>query len=181
MKLFSQVALVAAGFALGVATVDVQSASAAIINYTFTVESPTARGNGSFSFDNANFANQANPMTKVESLFFQFDGDSYVYTEKDDIGYPDFPIVYTTIFSTGQRSLALNYLFNDQANPAISYEIAGEDFTIFPTTSSDGEIISGTVTYSQVPEPTTAISTFVAFSLGLMLNKKAKLIKKLKA
>ncbi|BAT51784.1 hypothetical protein NOS3756_07130 [Nostoc sp. NIES-3756] len=182
MKLVPQVMLVAASLSLGFATVDVKSASAAIINYAFTVESPTAKGKGFFSFDNSTLNNQDNPTAIVKLLSFQFDGDSNVYTEKNDVNYPDFPIVYSTIFSSGKSSLALSYLFDDQANPAnsIRYEIAGEDFTIFSTTSSGEEIVSGTVTYSQVPEPTNLVGAGIALGISLMFSKKPSSIKKLK-
>ncbi|QSJ18286.1 PEP-CTERM sorting domain-containing protein [Nostoc sp. UHCC 0702] len=182
MKLVPQLVLVAAGFAVGFATVNVKSASAAIINYTFTVESPLKRGNGFFSFDDLNFNNEYNQGATVNSLSFKFDDDSNIYTEQDDLDYPDFPIVYLTDFSTGKTSLALNYLFDDKANPASSlrYEIAGEDFTIFSAISSDVSFVSGRVRYTKVPEPTTLISTILACSFGLMVNQKTKLIKKLK-
>lgn len=181
MKLVPQLVLMTAGFAVSFATVDVKSATAAIINYAFTVESSSKNGSGFFSFDDANFTNQANSEAKVTSLSFKFDDDSNVYTEQDDINYPDFPIVYLTSFSTGQTSLALNYLFDDKANSAssIRYEIAGEDFTIFSTTS-EVPFISGRVTYTKVPEPTTLFSTVIACSLGLFVNQKTKSIKKLK-
>ncbi|RCJ19895.1 PEP-CTERM exosortase interaction domain-containing protein [Nostoc sp. ATCC 43529] len=181
MKFVPQLVLAAASLTIGFA-IDVKSVSAAIINYAFSVDSPTTKGNGFFSFDDSNFSEQ-NSIAIANSVSFQFDGDSTIYTEQDDINYPDFPLVYSTVFSTGKPSLALDYTFDDKTNPANSlrYEIIGEDFTIFSPTDSDVELISGTVSYTRVPEPTTLAGTFLVCGLGLMAKKKLIFIKKVKA
>ncbi|WP_414574797.1 PEP-CTERM sorting domain-containing protein [Anabaena sp. CCY 9402-a] len=170
MKLGSKLVL-AASLALGLASVDVNSASAAIVHYAFTVDSPTTRGNGFFSFDDSTFIDD---VAILKSLSFQFDGDSNVYTETDDLNYPEFPIVYPTIFSTGRTSLVLNYQFDDKANPAssIRYEIAGEDFTRYSINSPDAEFISGTVSYRKVPEPTIVGGFLLVGSVTLMMKRK---------
>ncbi|MBW4688828.1 MAG: PEP-CTERM sorting domain-containing protein [Komarekiella atlantica HA4396-MV6] len=183
MKLVPQIVLATATLALGFATLDAKSASAAIVSYAFTVDSPINKGQGYFSFDDSTFSNDNIPETTVKSLYFQFDGDSTVYTEQDDVNYPEFPLVFSTTFLTGQPSVGLEYLFDDQANPAssISYEIVGEDFTIFSRTSPNSEIVSGKLSYSKVPEPTTLASTIFACSLGWILKRKAISTKKVKA
>ncbi|MFN6473354.1 MAG: PEP-CTERM sorting domain-containing protein [Nostoc sp. SerVER01] len=182
MKFIPKLVLTAASLTIGFATLDAKPVSAGIINYTFSVDSPTAKGNGFFSFDDSTF-NEENPIAIANSLSFQFDGDSTLYTEQDDIDYPDFPLVYSTLFSTGKTSLALDYTFDNKTNPANSlrYEIIGEDFTIFSPTSPDAEVISGTVSYTRVPEPTALTGTFLACSLGLMMKKKLIFIKKVEA
>ncbi len=179
MKSVPQLLLAAASLTIGLATLDAKSVSAAIINYSFSVDSPTTKGNGFFSFDDSTFSEE-NPVAIANSLSFQFDGDPTIYTQEDDIDYPDFPLVYSTLFSTGETSLALDYTFDNKANPANSlrYEIIGEDFTIFSPTDSDVEVISGTVSYTKVPEPTTLTGVFLACSLGLMMKKKLISLKK---
>lgn len=175
MKLVPQLVLAAASVALALVTVDAKSVSAAIINYAFTVDSPVNKGNGFFSFDDSTFSNEVNPVAAIKSLSFQFDGDT-VYTEQDDTKYPEFPLVFPTTSSTGQTYFGLDYLFNDKSKPSssISYEIIGEDFTAFSRTSLDAELISGRVSYTQVPESTPLIGALFAFSLGWMMKKKVK-------
>ncbi|MBX9256781.1 PEP-CTERM sorting domain-containing protein [Desmonostoc muscorum CCALA 125] len=182
MKFVPQLVLAAASLTIGFATLDAKSVSAAIINYAFSVDSATTKGNGFFSFDDSTFS-ENNSVAIAKSLSFQFDGDSTVYNEQDDINYPEFPLVYSTLFSTGETSLALDYTFDDKTNPSssIRYEIIGEDFTLFSTTSPDAEVISGRVSYTRVPEPTTLAGTFLACSLGLMVKKKLIPMKKIKA
>ncbi|MEH2302463.1 MAG: PEP-CTERM sorting domain-containing protein [Nostoc sp.] len=181
MKLVPRLVL-ATTLTLGFATVNAKYASAAIINYAFTVDSPVTKGNGFFSFDDSTFSNENNPVATIKSLSFQFDGDSTVYTEKDDTKYPEFPLVFPTTLLTGQTSLALDYLFNDKSNPSssISYEIVGKDFTIFSRTSPDAEPISGKVSYTQIPEPTPLIGTLFACSLGWMMKRKVTSMKKVR-
>ncbi|PHJ56359.1 PEP-CTERM exosortase interaction domain-containing protein [Nostoc linckia z18] len=181
MKLIPQL-LLAASLTMSFATLNAKSVSAAIINYAFNVDSPTAKGNGFFSFDDATLSDN-NSIAIAKSLSFQFDGDSTVYTEQDDINYPDFPLVYATLFSAGQTSLALDYTFDDKNNPAnpLRYEIIGEDFTIFSPTDANVELISGKVSYTRVPEPATLAGTLLVCSLGLMTKKKLISIKKVKA
>ncbi|MEH2246838.1 PEP-CTERM sorting domain-containing protein [Nostoc sp.] len=180
MKLVSQLVLTAATLTLVFATVEAKSASAAIINYAFTVDSPVTKGNGFFSFDDSTFSNEDKPVATIKSLSFQFDGDSNVYTEKDDIKYPNFPLVFPTTSLTGKTSLGLDYLFNDKSNPSssISYEIIGEDLTIFSRTSPDAKLISGRVLYTQVPEPTPLVGALFACTLGWMMKKKVTSMKK---
>ncbi len=174
MKLVPQLVLAAATFTLGFATVSVKSVSAAIINYAFTVDSPVTKGNGFFSFDDSTFSDDFYPEASIKSLSFKFDGDSTVYTQLDDTNYPDFPVVFSATSLTGQTYYALDYLFNDKSNPSssISYEIIGEDFTIFSRTSPDAEPISGRVSYRQVPEPTPLFGAFFTCSVGWMMKKK---------
>ncbi|BAY78401.1 hypothetical protein NIES25_48750 [Nostoc linckia NIES-25] len=182
MKLVPKLVLAAASLAIGFVTLDAKCVSAAIINYAFSVDSPTTKGNGFFSFDDSTLSEESS-VAIAKSLSFQFDGDSTVYTEQDDINYPDFPLVYSMLFSTGKTSLALDYTFDGKTNPANSprYEIVGEDFTIFSPTDSDIEIISGKVSYTRVPEPTALAGVFLACGIGLMTKKKFIPIKKVQA
>ncbi|MEH1836582.1 MAG: PEP-CTERM sorting domain-containing protein [Nostoc sp.] len=182
MKLVTKLVLAAATFTLGFTSIDAKSASAAIINYAFSVDSPVTKGNGFFSFDDSTFTNEDNPVTTIKSLSFQLNGDSTVYTEKDDTKYPDFPLVFSTTSLTGKTYLALDYLFNDKANPSssISYEIIGEDFTIFSRTSPDAKPISGRVSYTQVPEPTPLVGALFACSLGWMMKIKVTSMRKVR-
>ncbi|MBN3881951.1 MAG: PEP-CTERM sorting domain-containing protein [Nostoc sp.] len=182
MKLIPKLLVAAATLTLGFATVDAKSASAAILNYVFTVDSPGTKGNGFFSFDDSTFSNDYNPEAAIKSLSFKFDGDSTVYTQQDDANYPDFPLVFPSISLTGQTYFALDYQFDDKANPSssISYEIIGKDFTIFSKTSPDAELISGTVSYRQVPEPTPLVGTLFVCSLGWMMKRKVASRKKVK-
>ncbi|MFN6571852.1 PEP-CTERM sorting domain-containing protein [Dendronalium sp. ChiSLP03b] len=182
MKLVPKLLLAAASVTLYFTTVDAKSAFAGIVNYAFTVNSPTTEGNGFFSFDDSTFSDESIPVAIVKSLSFKFEGDSTVYTEEDDINYPEFPLVFSTDFLTGQTSFALDYLFKDKANPAnsISYEIIGEDFTIFSSTSPNSEVISGTVSYQKVPEPMSLAGTLIACSLGWTIAKKTTSMKKVK-
>ncbi|MCC5644540.1 PEP-CTERM sorting domain-containing protein [Nostoc sp. CHAB 5824] len=179
MKLFPRLLLAAASLTLGFVTVDAKYVSAANINYAFTVDSPITKGNGFFSFDDSTLSNESNPVATINSLSFQFDGDSSVYTEQDDTKYPEFPVVFPTTSLTGQTSFALDYLFNDKSNTSssISYEIIGDDFTIFSRTSPDAEPISGRVSYTQVPEPTPLVGALFACSLGWMMKRKVTSMK----
>jgi hypothetical protein len=182
MKIVPKLAIAAASLTLGFAVVDAKSVSAAIINYAFTVDSPVTKGNGFFSFDDSTLSNDYTPEATIKSLSFQFDGDSTVYTEQDDANYPDFPIAFQTTSLTGQTSFSLDYLFNDKSNPAssTSYEIIGEDFTIFSRTSPDAVPVSGKVSYRQVPESTPLFGALFACSFGLMMKRKVASIKKVK-
>ncbi|MEH2191867.1 MAG: PEP-CTERM sorting domain-containing protein [Nostoc sp.] len=181
MKIVSKLALAAASLALGFAIVDAKSVSAAIINYAFTVDSSATKGNGFFSFDDS-ILSGFTPEATIKSLSFQFDNDSSVYTEQDDVNYPDFPVAFQTTSLTGETSFALDYLFNNKSNSAsyVSYEIIGEDFTIFSRTSSDIVPISGTVSYRQVPESTPLVGALFACGLGLMMKRKVASVKKVK-
>ncbi|MEH1939170.1 MAG: PEP-CTERM sorting domain-containing protein [Nostoc sp.] len=179
MKLVPQLVLAAASLSLGFVAVDAKSVSAAIINYAFTVDSPLSKGNGFFSFDDSTFSNEVIPVATINSFSFQFDGDSNVYTKQDDSNYPNFPLVFSTTSLTGQTSFALDYLFNDKFNPSssISYEIIGEDFTIFSRTSPDAAPISGKVSYTQVPEPTPLVGALFACGFGWIMNRKVASMK----
>ncbi len=183
MKLISQLGLAAAGLALSLATVDAKSASAAIVNYAFTVDSSINTGKGFFSFDDSTFSNDSVPEAIVKSLYFQFDGESTAYTEQDDLNYPDFPIVFSSTYLTGEpSSVGLEYTFDDKTDPSnfISYEIVGEDLTIFSSTSPNTELFSGKVSYQTIPEPTTLGGTLFACGLGWMLKRKATSMKRIK-
>ncbi|MDZ8108657.1 MAG: PEP-CTERM sorting domain-containing protein [Nostoc sp. DedQUE12a] len=178
LKLVPQIVL-AASLTVGLTTVDVKSVSAAIINYAFTVDSPTKKGQGFFSFDDSTFSNDSIPEAIANSVSFQFDGESTIYTEQDDLNYPDFPIVY----SIEQTSfVGLEYTFND-INPEnfITYEIVGENFTVLSSTSPNTELFSGKVSYKKVPEPTTLGGVLLACGLVGILKAKATSIKKVKA
>ncbi|MBD2680490.1 MULTISPECIES: PEP-CTERM sorting domain-containing protein [Nostoc] len=178
MKFVPQIVL-AGSLALGLATVDLKSVSAAIINYAFTVDSPTKKGQGFFSFDDSTFSNDNIPEAIANSVSFQFDGESTIYTEQDDLNYPDFPIVY----SIEQTSfVGLEYTFND-INPEnfITYEIVGDNFTVLSSTSPNTELFSGKVSYKKVPEPTTLGGVLLACGLVGILKVKGTSIKKVKA
>ncbi len=95
MKLFPQLAI-ATSLIFGLATLSTKSASAAIVNYAFSVDSSTAKGNGLFSFDDSTFSNDNFPVAPLQSLTFQFDNDPNIYTAKDDIEYPDYPVAFPT-------------------------------------------------------------------------------------
>ncbi|MCW5314287.1 PEP-CTERM sorting domain-containing protein [Nostoc sp. KVJ3] len=182
MRLVPQL-VIAASLAFGLATIEnTKSASAALVNYAFTVESPITTGNGFFSFDDSNFSNDNIPESPLQSLSFKFDGDSSIYTEKDDLNYPDFPLVFSTTFLEEASSVGLDYTFNDKANPSSSrsYEIVGEDFTIYSRTSPNTEIFSGKVSYRQVPEPATLGGSLFACGFAWMLKRKTTSIKKVK-
>ncbi|MBD2251105.1 PEP-CTERM sorting domain-containing protein [Nostoc parmelioides] len=180
MKLFPQLILTAASLTIGLASIGIQTASAAIVNYAFTVDSPTNKGKGFFSFDDSTFSNDSIPEALVQSLSFQFDGDSTIYTEKDAIAYPFFPVVLSTTYLTGKPTVGLSYSFYDKTNPAepIVYEIVDNNFTILSGASSNTEIGFGTVTYSQIPEPATLGGTLLTFGLAFLGNKKSKFMKK---
>ncbi|MEA5569198.1 MULTISPECIES: PEP-CTERM sorting domain-containing protein [unclassified Anabaena] len=182
MKLVKNLVLTAASLAVCFSAVDVKSASAAIVNYAFNVDSPTKTGKGFFSFDDATFSSGIFPEAIVQSLYFQFDGDSNIYTEQDDIAYPDFPVVSLTPSSTGSPSVELSYFFFDKVNPAeFFYEIVGEDLTILDGTSQNTEIGFGQVTYTKVPEPTTMGGAILVCGLSLIVKRKARPMKKVKA
>ncbi|MEH2290823.1 PEP-CTERM sorting domain-containing protein [Nostoc sp.] len=182
MKLVPKLLITAATLTLGFATVDAKPASAAILNYTFTVDSPVTKGNGFFSFDDSTFSSDYNPEAAIKSLSFKFDGDSNVYTQKDDANYPDFPLIFSSTSLTGKKYFALDYQFNDKANPSssISYEIIGEDFTSFSKNSPNAELRSGTVSYRQVPESTPLVGALFACSFGWMMKRKVTSRKKIK-
>ncbi|MBG1267940.1 PEP-CTERM sorting domain-containing protein [Nostoc sp. WHI] len=178
MKLISQLTL-ATSCALVFATVGAKSVSAAIINYAFTVDSPLTKGEGFFSFDDSTFSNDNTSVALVESLSFQFDNDSNIYTEKDDIEYPDYPIVFPTTFLTGTESVGLQYVFVDKANASITYTIDGDEFAI--ASADDIQSSRNTVSYRQVPEPTILGGTFMACGVGLLMKRKLTSDKKVKA
>lgn len=169
MKFIPQIVL-AGSLALCLATLDLKSASAAIINYAFTVDSPTKKGQGFFSFDDSIFSNDSIPEAIANSVSFQFDGESTIYTEQDDLNYPDFPIVYA-IEETS--FVGLEYTFND-INPEnfITYEIVGENFTVLSSTSPNTELFSGKVFYKKVPEPTTLGGVLLACGVVGILKVK---------
>jgi hypothetical protein len=182
MKLVTKLVF-ATSLALGLTTIGAKSVSAALVNYAFTVDSPINTGKGFFSFDDSTFSNDSTPEAIVKSLSLQFDGESTVYTEQDDLNYPDFPIAFSTAYLTGDASsIGLDYTFDNKANPSSfrSYEIVGEDFTIFSRTSPNSEIFSGKVSYRQVPEPTTLGGTIFACGLGWILKRKAASMRKVK-
>ncbi|MCC5651452.1 PEP-CTERM sorting domain-containing protein [Nostoc sp. XA013] len=175
MKLFPKLVFAAASLALSLTTIDAKSVSAALVNYDFTVDSPLNTGKGFFSFDDSTFSNDNISEAIVKSLSFQFDGDSNIYTEQDDLNYPDFPIVFSTAYLTEDTSsVGLDYAFDNKANPSssISYEIVGEDFTAFSRTSPNSEVISGKVSYTKVPEPTTLGGILFACGLGCIFKRK---------
>ncbi|MBD2252648.1 PEP-CTERM sorting domain-containing protein [Nostoc parmelioides] len=171
MKFGSRLVLATASLVLGLASVEAKPASAAIVDYAFTVNSPTKTGSGLFRFDDSTLLNGE---AIVQSLSFQFAGESTIYTEQDDPDYPNFPIVFLNNFSTGQISFALDYQFDDQTNPGsfIRYEIAGEDFTIYSVNDPNFEVISGTVSYTQVPEPAMLGGLVLAGTVTFMKRKK---------
>lgn len=176
MKLFPQLAF-AAGLTIGFAVVGTQVASAAIVSYSFSIDSPTNKGTGFFSFDDSTFSDDSIPEALLQSLSFQFDGDSTVYTERDDLAYPFFPVVFSTAYLTGKPTVGLSYSFFDQANLSepVLYEIVGDNFTILAGTSTNTEIGFGSVTYSQIPEPATLVGSLLTIGIGVMLKKKSKI------
>jgi hypothetical protein len=169
MKLSSKLAI-AATITLSFASFGVKSASAAIINYAFSVDSSTAKGNGLFSFDDSTFSNDNFPVAPVKSLTFKFDNDPNIYTAKDDVDYPDYPVAFPTVSLTDNSSIALLYSFLDKTNPAKSYEIAG---TLFSASSATFD--SGIVSYRQVPESSNLGGTLLVSAIGLFLTKKVRL------
>ncbi|MCF4968317.1 PEP-CTERM sorting domain-containing protein [Nostoc sp. CMAA1605] len=178
MKLWKNLVLATASLAVGCSAVNMKTASAAIVNYAFTVESPTRNGQGFFSFDDETFSDSIFPETVVKSLSFQFDGDSNVYTEQDDIAYPNFPIVSLVSSVNGQPSIELSYFFLDKTNPAeFYYEIVGEDLTILDANFQNTEIGFGKVTYAKVPEPTTVFGAVIVLGTSLIINQKSRLLK----
>jgi hypothetical protein len=177
MKLFPQLAFTAASLALTLATLGAKSASAAIVNYAFTVDSNVTQGKGFFSFDDSTFSNDNFPVASVKLLNLKFDNDPNVYTEKDDIEYPNYPVAYSTVSLTDKAPIGLLYSFLDKANPAKSYEINGYDFAI---TSVDSKM-EGKVSYRVVPEPSTLGGTIIFGSIGWLMKRKVKSIKKVKA
>lgn len=182
MRSLPKLVLATTGLTLALTSLDVKYVSAAIITYNFIVESPTNRGEGFFSFDDTTFSDEAIPVAPVQSLSFRFDSESIIYNEQDDVNFPDFPVVFSTEFLTGQSSIGLDYQFDDRANPGsnFSYEIIGEDFIIFSRTSPNTEIVTGTVSYTRVPEPTTLAASFVTCSVCWFMKKKGALVKKVK-
>ncbi|MBC1225051.1 PEP-CTERM sorting domain-containing protein [Nostoc sp. UCD121] len=180
MKLVSQLIL-STSCALIFAATGANSASAAIINYAFSVDSFITKGEGFFSYDDSTFSEDNIPVVIVKSLNFQFDNDPNIYTEKDDTEYPGYPIVFPTTFLTGIESVGLQYVFPDKANPSssITYDINGYDFAI--TSAENIQIGSGKVTYRQVPEPTILGGSFIACSISWFMKKKLTLDKKVKA
>ncbi|AUT00605.1 PEP-CTERM sorting domain-containing protein [Nostoc sp. CENA543] len=178
MKLWKNLVLATASLAVGLSAVNIETASAAIVNYAFTVESSIKTGKGFFSFDDETFSDSIFPGTVVKSLSFQFDGDINVYTEQDDIAYPDFPMVYLVSSSNGKPSVELSYFFFDKTNPAeFYYEIVGEDLTILDANFQNTEIGFGKVTYTKVPEPATVFGAVVVLGTSLIINKKSRLLK----
>lgn len=179
MKLFTKLAVATTGVVLGLATLDIKDASAALITYDFNIVSPTLTGSGRFTYDDTTFNSEPIPTAPIQSLFFSFDGQSIVYNETDDINYPDFPVAYPTTFLTGRDTIGLDFLFNDR-NPLsdLSYEIVGGDFTAFSRTDISADPIFGTVSYTRVPEPATLIAGFVTCGAALFMKKKGMSMKK---
>ncbi len=175
MKLVPQLAIAAASVAVIFTNVGAQLASAAIVNYAFKVDSPLTKGNGSFSFDDSTFSNDNIPVSLVKSLNFKFAGESTIYTETEDVEYPSFPLVFSTAFLTGTKSVGLEYKFLNKANPVIDYEINGYDFTI---TSANTEIGIGKVSYTKVPEPMTLSGSLMACGIGWLMKRKVGSVKK---
>ncbi|AFY49530.1 PEP-CTERM putative exosortase interaction domain-containing protein [Nostoc sp. PCC 7524] len=182
MKFVKQLVFTAASLALCFSAVDVKSASAVIVNYAFSVDSPTKTGKGFFSFDDSTFSSGSFPEAIVKSLTFQFDGDSNIYTEKDDTAYPDFPVVFLSSSSTGKPIPQLSYFFFDKTSPdKFFYEIVGEDLTILDGEFQNTEIGFGKVSYTKVPEPATMLGVMLVSGLSLIVGKKAKSVKKVAA
>ncbi len=178
MKLITKLTLATSG-ALILLTVINKSVDAAIINYAFQVDSSTSMGNGSFSFDDAAFSNPTTQSVPVTSLNFQFDGDSSVYTEVDDVDYPDFPLVFPTGFLTGEETYGLQYLFPEQAATSNYYEINGQDFAVLSEFDPRNQIGSGKVTYRKVPEPTSLSAIVLTCGLGWLIKRKGTSLKQM--
>ncbi|MBH8566396.1 PEP-CTERM sorting domain-containing protein [Nostoc sp. CENA67] len=168
MKLLKKIALTTASLAITLTTVSVKSASAAIINYAFKVNTPLTQGSGFFSFDDATFNNDNFPVAPVNSLNFTFDNDPQtVYTEKDDIDYPTLgPVIYQNV--AGQSSFGLSYLFTEKSNSLTNYAVDGYSFRV-----GDQEF-SNAITYTPVPEPATIGGCFIVCGISLLMNRKTK-------
>ncbi len=175
MKLIPQLTITT-GCALILTILNHNSVSAAIINYAFQVDSPISQGSGSFSFDDSAFNNPTTQSVPVTSLSFQFDDDSTIYTEVDDIDYPDFPLVFPNTISADEETFGLQYLF-PKAATANYYEINGQNLAILSEFDPRNQISSGTVNYRKVPEPTGLGSIFLACSLGWLMKRKGTSLK----
>ncbi|WP_414563783.1 MULTISPECIES: PEP-CTERM sorting domain-containing protein [unclassified Anabaena] len=172
MKQVPKLTLIATSLALSIAAVDQQAASAAVINYAFTVDSSLINGNGSFSFDDTTFTNEAIPTAPVQLLNFTFNNNPQtIYTEQDDIDYLTLgPLVFPTV--AGNSPIGLSYVFNDKLNSLIEYEIAGYDFIV------SGQTFNNAVSYTAIPEPATLFGTFTACSIVWLTSRKVKSAKK---
>ncbi|MBD2447789.1 PEP-CTERM sorting domain-containing protein [Nostoc sp. FACHB-152] len=172
MKLVTRLTLVAASLAVSLATVNQQAAEAATIKYAFNVNSDIFGGNGIFNFDDSNFSDEAIPTAPVQLLNFTFNSNPQtVYTQLDDFDYPELgPVVFQTV--TGRSPVGLSYLFNDQADSTISYEISGYDFIVGNQTLTDA------VSYTAIPEPATLVGTLTICSIGWLTSRKVKSAKK---
>ena len=176
MKLFRQLAI-ATSLVLGLATLSTKSASAAIINYAFTVDSSIANGTGFFSYDDSALSHDNFPVALVNSLSFKFDNDPNVYNQKDDLEYPDYPIAFPTVSLTEKTPIGLLYSFLDKANPATNYEINGYDFEI---SSGNTQIGLGKVSYREIPESSMVGGTIILASIGWFMKRKVGSVKKVK-
>ncbi|BCL39468.1 PEP-CTERM sorting domain-containing protein [Nostoc sp. MS1] len=170
MKLLSTLALTTFSIALSLPIINSQSASAAVIRYSFRVDTPTTQGSGNFSFDDSTFANQSIPLAPVKSLQFSFNvNPGVVYTAEDDIDYPGFgsipaPAVFQNV--AGGSPFGLSFFFSDKLDPAINYAVDGYNFTV------GTQSFSNAVSYSPVPEPSTLVGVFMVCGFTLTALKR---------
>lgn len=193
MKFAQTITVLIAGSVVGVAAMQIQPAQAAILNYDFSVAIdsassflPGVKGSGSFSVDDSSF--DALGSAVLTQLNFKFDNISGLYTAKDDVDYPFYPVVFqATSFGSGSP-VGLNFEFLNKNSTYSSPEdiaIVGDSISIYENGSSDNQIGFGSVSYAAagVPEPSSISGMLLAGGVGVFLLKRkmtATLSRKLK-
>ncbi|WP_392534199.1 PEP-CTERM sorting domain-containing protein [Nostoc sp. C117] len=165
--------------AIFVAATRTKPAQAALLNYNFTVNatsgSKPGKYFGSFQYDNSDLANVGFEILRVDNgLKVQFNYLGTNYTEADDADFDSFPIVS---FNDGQF-LGLSYFVANQFaidSDVDSLDIGGDRFYVIEQSINAIEV--GTVSYTQVPEPSDASGTAIASMIGLWVQRKKKAIK----
>jgi hypothetical protein len=161
--------------AMSLATVAAKPTQAAVVNYNFNVNTTSGQYFGSFSYDDSNLNRIGEENLDVSngliSVLFDYLGTTY--TQVDDIEYSTGVSPFIS-FRDG-KLLGLSYFVENQFfiggdldTPFIGgnrfYTIVGSDFFSANET--------GTVSYTQIPEPLAILGTAIATTAGLWLNRK---------
>lgn len=174
VKNYQKLAVATAGVALSFATIEANSAQAAIITYDFTVDVTTGsltdtQYQGFFSYDDSTLtASGVESVGIAEGLSISFDFLGVTYTEADDdlvdFGFP--------LVEFNQGSLVgLQYTVSNNAIFSIFGDNpnglgGGDQFNYIDETSF--EVGNGSVTYSLRPASVSVPEPSAVFGLGVL-------------
>ncbi len=184
MKFAQTMTILIAGSVVGAAAMPIQPIHAATLTYDFSVAIdpassflPGAQGSGSFSVDDSSFDSLGSAIPT--QLDFKFNDSSSLYTAKDDINYPTYPIIFQTASSGNGSPVGLNFVFlykNSVASAPEKLILTGNDVSVYENAKSGQKIGSGTISYAAagVPEPSNVGAIVLAGGIGLWLLKRQR-------